>query len=208
MHEEEKRLPDLTAFEAALAALTPRVEGLDRERLFFLAGQASVPPGGREADGAARPRTARWAWPAAFAAMTTVAASLLVVLCTRTGPNVPSAGQATPDSLAQTYEAPAMVRQAEPDLRASLLSQWLGMESPTPRALQVVAMASLDSYSDLRERARGREMEPCRPRPAMPDGTRVAVEEPLPYRELLDRLLKEREPGESRGPETWDAVTQ
>ena len=42
MSPQEKRLSDLTPFEAALAGLAPRVGGFDRERLIFLAGQAAA----------------------------------------------------------------------------------------------------------------------------------------------------------------------
>jgi hypothetical protein len=75
---------ELKAFEAKLAALTPRDDRLDRERLIFLAGQASV-----TADAGRSPAyVVGWrrhpAWPAAFAAMTAVAATLLCVLITQT----------------------------------------------------------------------------------------------------------------------------
>jgi hypothetical protein len=64
--------PDLKAIEAQLAALRPREDGLDRERLMFLAGQASV----RRPELTAR----RWAWPASFAAMTAAAVLLLAIV--------------------------------------------------------------------------------------------------------------------------------
>ena len=73
MAREQDRQDDLNAFEAALAALTPRSDRLNRDRLMFLAGQASH----RDT----RPR--RGSWPAAFVAMTTVAAGLLVALVAR-----------------------------------------------------------------------------------------------------------------------------
>ncbi|MGD0516569.1 MAG: hypothetical protein ABSA26_03455 [Thermoguttaceae bacterium] len=43
MHEE-KQSAEMKQFEAALAALTPRTDRLDRERLMFLAGQQSILP--------------------------------------------------------------------------------------------------------------------------------------------------------------------
>src|SRR5262245_17587314 len=61
---------ELKQFADDLARLRPRDDRLDRERLAFLAGQASVTPRGR-------------AWPVAFGAMTAVAASLLFLLVTR-----------------------------------------------------------------------------------------------------------------------------
>jgi hypothetical protein len=63
------------ALEARLAELRPREDRLDRDRLMFLAGQASV-DGGKAQTSAAR----RWAWPASFAGMSAVAAALVVML--------------------------------------------------------------------------------------------------------------------------------
>lgn len=77
MSPDEKPISDLTALEAALASLAPRADGLDRERLMFLTGQASAAP----------PPSARVRmWQAAFAAMTAVAASLLVALVVQPRP--------------------------------------------------------------------------------------------------------------------------
>jgi hypothetical protein len=53
----------LASLETQLARLQPRQDRLDRERIAFLAGQASVRPSRR--------------WPAALVAMTSVAATLL-----------------------------------------------------------------------------------------------------------------------------------
>jgi hypothetical protein len=74
----------LKAVEADLALLRPREDRLDRQRLIFLAGQASVSEAGH------RQRTSfqRWAWPASFGAMTAVAGSLLVLLLVRPEPQV------------------------------------------------------------------------------------------------------------------------
>jgi hypothetical protein len=63
------------ALEARLAELRPREDRLDRDRLMFLAGQASV-DGGKAQTSAGR----RWAWPASFAGMSAVAAALLAML--------------------------------------------------------------------------------------------------------------------------------
>ena len=65
--------PELIGLEAQLAALRPREDRLDRERLMFEAGRASVE--------CKRPTAvARWGWPASFAAMSSVAAALLAML--------------------------------------------------------------------------------------------------------------------------------
>lgn len=69
--KRETRLgDDLQRFADDLARLRPREDRLDRERLAFLAGQASVSRRGR-------------AWPVAFGAMSAVAASLLFLLVMR-----------------------------------------------------------------------------------------------------------------------------
>ena len=71
--------PELKAIEAELAALSPREDRLDRQRLIFLAGQASA---------AGRGGRSGWAWPASLAGMTAVAATLLVMLLVRPEPRV------------------------------------------------------------------------------------------------------------------------
>lgn len=74
----------LESFAASLAALSPRAS-LDRDRLMYLAGQASV---GRVLVDQASRRPRRWAWPVAFSTMTAVAACLLVLLASRPEPKV------------------------------------------------------------------------------------------------------------------------
>ena len=105
--DDKKLSRELKAFEAELAMLRPREDRLDRERLIFLAGQASV-------SGTADDRRAhlgRWAWPTSFAAMTAVAAVLFVMLFTQTAdvPALPApvivvapTGTDSPDTTAAT----------------------------------------------------------------------------------------------------------
>lgn len=71
--------PGLKAIEAELAALSPRDDRLNRERLIFLAGQASAAGGGGPSG---------WVWPVSLAGMTAVAATLLVMLLVRPEPKV------------------------------------------------------------------------------------------------------------------------
>ena len=74
----ESTIPaDLIGFEAELAALRPRETGLDRDRLMFEAGRASMPS----------PR-ARLAWPVATFTMTSVAACLAILLMLKPPPTV------------------------------------------------------------------------------------------------------------------------
>jgi hypothetical protein len=79
----QKRSIELQSFEARLAQLSPRGDRLDRERLIFLAGQASV----ANEDFGRLPAGPDWrrhaGWPAAFATMSAVAATLLVMLIMR-----------------------------------------------------------------------------------------------------------------------------
>jgi hypothetical protein len=95
MHGEDKQSDELKAFEAELASLQPRADGLDPRWRFLLAQEAAMNQnlpngevlaagqfvcsrcGGALCGGKGK---SRWAWPAAFSAMTTVAAALLVAL--------------------------------------------------------------------------------------------------------------------------------
>ncbi len=97
MSREEERPEELKGFEAALAALVPRVEGFDRERLIFLAGRAAAIAELERAQSPSPPaplpkgegkKPGRWVWPAAFSAMTAAAATLLVMLLVEPGPQV------------------------------------------------------------------------------------------------------------------------
>jgi hypothetical protein len=71
---------ELKSFEARLSALSPRDDRLDRERLAFLAGQASVIHDSDRPTKVLGLRLGSRGWPTAFAGMTVVAASLLVAL--------------------------------------------------------------------------------------------------------------------------------
>lgn len=82
--EEQKpqRSPQVQAFEAQLAALRPREDRLDRERLMFLAGQASVGSHPTLRLGQQR----RWAWPASLGAVVGGAVAAAVMLLLRPVP--------------------------------------------------------------------------------------------------------------------------
>ncbi len=94
MSGKEDGSEDLKAFEQSLASLTPRGNRLDPRWRSFLAKAASLtaelaaemgiqtPADVPSAPGASR---RQWAWPAAFSAMTAVAALLLVMLVLHPG---------------------------------------------------------------------------------------------------------------------------
>ena len=71
MSQHEEQNSGMTSFERDLAALAPRVDGFDRERLIFMAGQAAA----TRSFEVRRSLFARWGWPAAFSAMTLPASS-------------------------------------------------------------------------------------------------------------------------------------
>jgi hypothetical protein len=82
---------ELQRFAADLSRLRPREDRLDRERLAFLAGQASVTRKSvRPIKVLGLPLESR-AWPAAFVSMTAIAAALLFALLVR--PESPSPNQ-------------------------------------------------------------------------------------------------------------------
>ncbi len=218
MSQQEKPLNDLSPFEAALAGLAPRVEGFDRERLIFLAGQAAAlreagvpalagfsrqsPPtiAAQRCPGGTPARCL--AWPAAFAAMTAVAASLLVMLCTRTGPMIASAGVETKNTgsnLVSRHDVQAEegtrpvsrcpVRDTSPGAMPDWLASWLSPSaSPTQPAEAAVDAAYADSDPALRAELLRHGIEFRRARMAASTGPIVIAEGPLPYYELLKRL--------------------
>jgi hypothetical protein len=74
---------ELQSFEARLAKLSPRDDRLDRERLIFLAGQASITAANDATSLPALDWRRHPAWPMAFAGMSALAATLLAILLAR-----------------------------------------------------------------------------------------------------------------------------
>ncbi|HEX2475148.1 MAG TPA: hypothetical protein VHK01_10395 [Lacipirellulaceae bacterium] len=121
LDQRSHELPaELKALEARLAALAPRDDRLDRERLMFLAGRASV-EGPIEAD---NPSPRVWlktnAWPAAFTGMTAIAASLLVALVARPVVSEPTFVQVASDANVGSLNRPFVERDLS--LTGSVLS--------------------------------------------------------------------------------------
>jgi len=159
---DEELPPDLKAMEDELASLRPRDDRLDRERLAFLAGQASMI--GRATG--RRAAAARWAWPGACAAMTAVAAALFVALFVRPEPRVVER--------VRIVKAPV---PAQVD------------EAPRPDAAPWVAEAPPDLWRpDSPSRVKSRDRASRRPGlPAQADWSRFRSRGE--YLETLDRML-------------------
>jgi hypothetical protein len=97
--DDEQLSNDLQQFAADLSRLLPRDDRLDRERLAFLAGRASVAPSpSKSFKPLGIPLESR-AWPTAFAAMTAIAATLLCILLMR--PELPGTSSIASDAPVQ-----------------------------------------------------------------------------------------------------------
>ena len=212
-HEKKEPAEDLKALEADLASLVPRTDRLDRERLMFMAGQESVlARAGRKGtvpfslrENWDSPREnwdsplGRWAWPGAFAVMTAVAATLLVMLLLQ--PEVPAEirfveapGPLPDEEHIARDESPPIAppedrhiepppqRAVGPSLLASVGLDWLQLADrgqPRPEA----------SYGRLLEQMLEGGIDDRR-LPVSVAGPKDAPA-PVPYRELRDRLLGE-----------------
>jgi hypothetical protein len=126
MFGEEKQSEELKAFEAALASLRPQTDGLDPRWRSLLAKEATLneklstdetlaagPFLCSRCGGALSGRRdkRRWAWPAAFSAMTAVAAALLVAVVVRVEPRSTAAVRET---VLSAVAAPVAERAIEP----------------------------------------------------------------------------------------------
>ena len=204
--------PELKAVEAELAGLRPRTDRLQRDRLLYLAGQASL--GGPSARRTAVPGV-HWGWPAAVAAVSAVAATLLVMLLSRPAPQIVERFVERPAARADSQETrqgsdtarnrdehqpidwpdgqkDGVEPAAEPASSAWALSGWLSY----PAGSKVLSEAS---YPYLRDQvlARGIDAWP-RPRSLPPQESRP-TNEPSSYRQLLDRWLEENSADAARG---------
>lgn len=167
-------------FETQLAALTPRVAALDRDRLMFLAGQASLP--------AARANQAgrRWAWPAAFSGMTALAASLLVMLALRPAPRVVERIVRAPVEAPPPHSSRGQVGQHPGDpLARERTGNWLAAEI-APRWPRDKVVPG-DSYLDVRDRVLAMGID--RWQDDVASSATGRGESSASYHELLDSLL-------------------
>ena len=193
MLEEEKQDDDLKAFEAALAALQPRADGLDPRWRFLLAQEAALNHNLSGGDAlAAGPFVCsrcgavssggrgkrRWAWPAAFSAMTAVAAALLLALVVRIEPRA-----VTPGGHEGVSPAPTPFVQKQSDSRSSFAI------SDSPRRA-VLAASDEATYLSLRDQVLRFGIDSWRPPVTTVAATTKAAEPILGTRGHLDRLLK------------------
>jgi hypothetical protein len=192
----------MKAVEAELAALRPRDDRLDRERLIFLAGQASV--AGRWG------RVSGWTWPASFAGMTAVAATLLVMLLARPEPPV--------RIVEVPVEAPpGDVRQPEVDFgrhadfpagpRRPDVQPWPATDALASHRRGLAAVSEMSRYRSrteylaMVERILAQGADPwAEPHPAQAEGNEPPAG-PRPYRQWLKTLLDDQARAEP--PRDW-----
>jgi hypothetical protein len=150
--EEESREDDrgLSELETALAALVPRATGLNRDRLMFLAGQASVAAEVPPPIFPSRNR-AHWGWPAALATMTAIAASLLVALVLRQAPQVAQ----------WNTKSPSPAAPAAPWERTSTIAQDQNVAGPSDELLALApALPDWLAWTTLPQAAAGTPRDP------------------------------------------------
>jgi hypothetical protein len=199
---EEELNEELGALEAVLASFDPPPLGVDRDRVMFLAGQASV--AGKA--GAGRALGVGWIWPGALAGMTAVAATLLVILLVQSRGRI--ARETPPDRRpAETVgrdaaEPPGAAKPAwddqqearpavrQPALAAAGMAAFGRLEADVQRRLdskaeydRVIEQIALHGF-DAREPGVGTSDRPGGP--AAPSAS---------YREWLERFRSEREYG-------------
>jgi len=204
--EDPEGLPELKEIREALGSLVPRTDRLNRERLMFLAGQASV---GKPSEQLPRTRVwSRWGWPAAFSAMSAVAASLLVTVAVRPEPQVVvrvvervvpapvSQAEAKTAQSAPAGDAPGAVQEqdqpsgagASPG-RESVPSEWFAWAALVGRS---DGSSTEPSYPQLREQLLAHGVESWE-YPAAPTAAPTSTSDgPMPYRDQWDRILQQQ----------------
>jgi hypothetical protein len=188
---------DLNALEARLAALRPRT-GLDRDRLMFLAGRASggagiLPvrcgasvqpsednsnaPAASPAGTTAPQSRRRWAWPAATAGMTALAASLLIALLVRP----------QPQPIVQIVERIVEVPAVRPAIVAGEPRPRTEAQDTVYRQPSAADRLPASSYPRMRDQMLAMGVDSWRTQQAGPEERRQPPRES--YRELRELLL-------------------
>jgi hypothetical protein len=124
-NDAERRGPqlsdDLKRFAQDLSSLCPREDRLDRERLAFLAGQASVTTGNIQSLSHSSNWRRHQAWPAAFATMSMVAATLLFMLVMRPAVNESPSGARDVATQDHVHASPQVATHGAPQKSADVL---------------------------------------------------------------------------------------
>jgi hypothetical protein len=135
---------DLKYFAAELARLRPRDDRLDRERLAFLAGQASVVVDRSRRTKVLGLPVENGAWPTAFAAMTVIAACLFLALLMR-----PNSGPSIANQRVDRQVLPIAVQSGTDndilstrDARLANFESWLAKHDPKPTRRGVSSLTS------------------------------------------------------------------
>ena len=210
MSAQEKQ-NDLNAFEAALAALMPRTDRLDRDRLMFLAGQQSIlaghelgataglssSVGGTAGQAGHQPKVAHgsqaWPWPAAFAAMSALAATLFVILISRPGP------VAIENIAKQTASQSALATDSK---ETADYSDFNGRSRRNRTDTNLALLFSTDnrkfneadspnSYSAILEQILTQGIDSWKPKATGSHGAKSIFSRPLTNSELISQLINE-----------------
>jgi hypothetical protein len=194
MSDRENQDEELKAFEAALAALRPRADGLDRRWRFLLAEEAAFNRNLPESEIVAagqwvcarcggylsseRSPKHRWVWPTAFSTMTVVAATLFVALLVRSKLEA---------DLATTAGGVAASLAARVNDQADSIA---GPAVDSGLLLRPIFSSGEASYLGLRDQVLRCGVDSWQLPVAAVVTTKIA-KPPLTYREQFDRLLKE-----------------
>jgi len=173
--------------ERALAALMPRASNLGRDRMMFLAGQASVQTSQQSS------AFSRWAWPMATCVSTAAALMMATLLVTRSAPEADSKhasveNTATPD--APTKANPELPSNPGNDNRAAP-DAWSSQPNRQSQALAAAKLSERPNYLQLRSYVLSFGLDD------LPEGNRGESrqafppqdERPVTQRELLQDLL-------------------
>jgi hypothetical protein len=190
---DEKRENEMTPFEAALAALMPRADRVDRERLMFAAGQQSVMAG------RIRRNAAVLLWPGAFGLMSIVAATLLIMLLFKTGPGTsgnkvghPVSGSSFAGNVNDRASAGKYADQRPGDRSMSGLAFL-----PRDDLYKSNGADSKYSYTQLLSQIIDRGVDTWEPNSIEPHNRKTTVSRPLTSRELMNQLLEQIRTGPS-----------
>jgi hypothetical protein len=210
MSEKRELPPELKAIEAELAALIPRTDELDRERLIFLAGQASA----EKATVSPGSHASGMIWPIATAVTTAIAISLAVVLVTRSQPEAVTRvvyryiprPEAIEDGSTEQFEADDLSPDALPvnrpdddDSKLSMALAWIDFPDRQRVRFEADNFRRLDRMLDQRAGLGADEFSESPIRRSPRTNRRAAA--PVTYQGLLDSVLETTGPN-SRQPDS------